>query len=111
MNVTRTINKYRAAWNDPDAPAWFLNYITCMSAIKNAHAELLLAFRAERDASRKLDMCRMAAMYLSGGYTLDVNLEVGPAYRPTNDVSLVGASDRGNLSSRFVASEPKVVPC
>ena len=41
LNVKRTINKYREAWDDPKAPAWFLNYITCMSAIKKAHAELL----------------------------------------------------------------------
>jgi hypothetical protein len=78
-----------------------------MSAIKQAHAELLPAFRAERDESRKLDMCRVAALYLSGGYTFDVTLEVGPAYKPNDDVSLAGASDGGNLSSRFIASEPK----
>jgi mannosyltransferase OCH1-like enzyme len=107
LNVKRIIDRYREAWGEPMAPAWFLNHITCMAAIKKAKPELLPAFRAERAASKKLDMCRVAALYLSGGYCFDVDLEVGPAYTPADDVSLVVARDGDHLSNKFLASEAK----
>jgi hypothetical protein len=59
-NVETTIQTYRAAWGDPEAPVWFLNDTDCRSAVYAAKPNLLPAFRsrgARIVESRHLSHC------------------------------------------------------
>jgi len=107
LNIQRTIDRYREAWGEPKAPAWFLNHVTCLGAIKNAHAELLPIFKAETLASKKIDMCRMAAMYLSGGFFFGIDFQAGKPYNPNDGIRLLVARDGNEISHQFIAAEQK----
>jgi hypothetical protein len=60
-NVQKTIQTYREAWSEPDAPVWFLDDDDCRSAIYAAKQELVTYFDRELRGSWKADICRVAA--------------------------------------------------
>jgi hypothetical protein len=52
-------------------------------------------------------MCRLAALYLTGGYYFTVDFELRNLTLPADNVSLLLARDGDHLSLSFMASEPK----
>jgi mannosyltransferase OCH1-like enzyme len=109
FNVWNTVETYRTAWNvsKADSRPWFVDSFTCLAIIFAEKVELVPYYMAETNQARKTDICRVAVMYLSGGYYFDVDLEVGSPYSPADDVSLVLARDGDDLSRQFMASEPR----
>jgi len=108
FNVQRTIDLYKEAWKDPLVPVWFLDDLTCLAAIYKAKKELVSVYRAETDTAKRIDMCQIAALYLSGGYYFEVNFEVSvPVYTAADNVGLTIGVERNDFSKRFLASEPK----
>jgi mannosyltransferase OCH1-like enzyme len=107
FNVWNTAETYKKAWNVSKVDTWFVDSFTCLSVIYSAKAELVPYYRSETNSARKTAVCNVAAMYLSGGFYFDVDLEVGAPYAPTDDVSLVVARDGDSLSSQFMACEPR----
>jgi hypothetical protein len=107
FNVRETIDVYRKAWGVSEPRVWFLDDLTCLSAIFKAKKELVPLFRAEKNISQKLDMCRVAALYLAGGYQIAVDLVVKTPPPQPDDAGLVIAREGGVVSKRFIASEPK----
>jgi mannosyltransferase OCH1-like enzyme len=107
FNQKLIVDRYKEAWNDSSVPVWYLDILTCSAAIFKAKKELVPVFRAETNVSKKIDMCRVAALYLSGGYQIDVDLEVRSPPVPLDDVGLLMAHEGGIISKRFIASEPK----
>jgi mannosyltransferase OCH1-like enzyme len=74
-NVQKTVKIYREAWGEPDAPIWFLDDADCRSAVYAAKPNLVTYFDREPHGSWKADICRVAALYLTGGYYFDVDME------------------------------------
>jgi hypothetical protein len=112
QNVQRTIQMYRDEWQEPEAPVWFLNDTDCRSAIHAVRPELLPYFEYERDGAWRADMCRIAALYLSGGYYFDVDMEVVQPFVPSNSTSFVtvkadAAPGDQKFFQSFLASAPK----
>ena len=107
FNARHIIDKYRGAWNESFTPAWFLDEATCLAAINEARVELIDVYRLEKNKERKSEICRFAALYLSGGYYFDVNLEIGSLYEPHDDVSVAAPRDGDFFSNLFLASEQK----
>jgi hypothetical protein len=107
FNVRETVDVYGEAWGVSEPRVWFLDDITCLGAILKAKKELVPVFRAETNISKQLDMCRVAALYLSGGYQIDVDLIVRTPSLQPDDVGLVIAREGNVVSKRFIASEPK----
>jgi hypothetical protein len=107
FNARNIIDKYEGAWNKGHVPVWFLNESTCLSAIHKARVELINVYRMEKNKQRKSEICRFAALYLSGGYYFDVNLEIGSLYEPHDDVSVAVPRDGDIFSNLFLASEQK----
>jgi mannosyltransferase OCH1-like enzyme len=107
FNAKHIIDKYRGAWNESYAPVWFLDEPSCLAAIYQARVELIYFYRIEKNKQRKSDICRVAALYLSGGYYFDVNLEMGSLYEPDDDVSVAVAREGDRFSNMFLASEQK----
>jgi hypothetical protein len=108
-NVQRTIKMYREAWEEPDAPVWFLDDDECRSAIYAAKPALVTYFDREVDGSWKADICRVAALYLTGGYYFDVDMEAVNPWIPSHNVTFATADDLGKKAffQSFLASEMK----
>jgi hypothetical protein len=109
-NVQNTIRRYREAWGEPNAPVWFLTDDACRSIIKEANSTLLPFFEFEY-GKYKADICRVAALYLKGGYYFDVDLEViQPVMLSSKTSFSTVLADDNNLVQffqAFMASEPK----
>jgi hypothetical protein len=106
-NVEKTIKMYREAWGEPDAPVWFLDDDDCRSAIYFAKPHLLTYFDREIDGSWKADICRVAALYLTGGYYFDVDMEAVNPWIPSPNVTFGTAVDpsKSMFFQSFLASE------
>jgi mannosyltransferase OCH1-like enzyme len=106
-NVQNTITKYREAWGEPDAPVWFLDDNDCRAAIYDAKPNLLKYFDWETDGSWKADICRVAALYLTGGYYFDIDMEVVNTWIPNPNVAFatVEEPDQTSFFQSFLASE------
>jgi mannosyltransferase OCH1-like enzyme len=109
FNARHIIDKYRVAWNESYAPVWFLDEPTCLAAIYQAKGELINFYRMETNHQRKADICRFAALYVSGGYYFDVHLEIDSLNELDDDVSVAvaTASEVDAFSNMFLASEQR----
>jgi hypothetical protein len=109
QNLQRTIEMYREGWGDePEAPVWFLNDTDCRSAIHSVKPELLTHFDYEQNGAWKADMCRIAALYLTGGYYFDVDMEVVQVFRPASrDTTFVTVEAGPSFFQSFLATDPK----
>jgi mannosyltransferase OCH1-like enzyme len=107
FNEVRLTDMFKEAWEDPFVPIWLLDILTCNAAIFKAKRELIPFFRAETNISKKLDMCRVAALYLSGGYQIHIDLEVRSIPNTPDNTGLLIAREGDAVSQRFIAAEPE----
>jgi hypothetical protein len=107
LNVWNTVETYKKAWNVSEVNTWSVDSFTCLAILYTVKVELCSYYRAEMNLARRTAVCSVAAMYHSGGFYFDANLEVGSAYAPVGDVGLVVARDGDSLSSQFMACEPR----
>lgn len=75
-NVMNTIEAYRGLWKEPTADVVFLDDDMCREKIKASEPRLLSWFNREKLGMYKADICRVAALYLAGGYYFDVDIRV-----------------------------------
>lgn len=80
-NIVKSIDAYRQVWsNDTNMEVIFLVDSDCTDLLEEVDHELNLTlasiFRNESDGSFKSDLCRLAALYLHGGYYFDIDMEV-----------------------------------
>ena len=84
-NVQNTIDKYRTFWKEPDAPVRFLvDAADCRAEVEIAEPRLISHFDREEEGKLKAEVCRVAALYNSGGYYFDTDLRVIDAVHLTN---------------------------
>ena len=76
QNIMNTIAEYRRLWNEPEAPVHFLTDDECRERIEEAEPRLVQHFDQESSGTYKADICRVAALYLEGGYYFDIDLRV-----------------------------------
>ena len=77
-NVMKTINLYKAAWNDTDGSKTTVKFLVdndCVNLIREAEPRLVPHFESEKQGMFKADICRVAALWLTGGYYFDVDME------------------------------------
>jgi mannosyltransferase OCH1-like enzyme len=75
-NVQNTIQQYRQAWKEPNAPVVFLDDVECLALIKQYEPRLVRPYQQEMYGAYKGDMCRTVALYQTGGYYFDVDIQV-----------------------------------
>mmetsp|Transcript_19914 Transcript_19914/g.32306 ORF Transcript_19914/g.32306 Transcript_19914/m.32306 type:complete len:356 (-) Transcript_19914:326-1393(-) len=86
-NVQHTIAEYRRAWGQPEAPVHFLDDDDCRTLLNRVEPALVQYFDAEKQGKFKADICRVAALYESGGYYFDVDIQVVKPFHPADGVS------------------------
>jgi mannosyltransferase OCH1-like enzyme len=111
-NVVKTILAYRSEWNESNAPVHFLVDSNCTDLLleldRREHTTLAKAFAGERRGALRADLCRLAALYLHGGYYFDVDLEVVKPLQMDPNVSFSTVQDSllGYFFQAFLAATP-----
>lgn len=118
-NVQNTIDTYRLAWGNPNASVTFLDDARCLEMIGALEPRLIVPFRKEKGA-HKADICRVAALYLEGGYYFDLDLKtihavILPQQPSTGtDIGFVSVLEdkrvppyHDNIFQAFLASRPR----
>jgi hypothetical protein len=108
-NARETIALYCHFWGEPSAVATLLTDEGCMRVL-NATEPRLLEYFAREKGMFKADMCRIAELYLHGGYYFDVDLL---AVHPVSPPDSVGFSSvrssiwpKKGFFQAFTASAP-----
>mmetsp|Transcript_13926 Transcript_13926/g.21388 ORF Transcript_13926/g.21388 Transcript_13926/m.21388 type:complete len:334 (-) Transcript_13926:87-1088(-) len=106
-NIHNIARKYKTGWAsagsenksgvaDEDVKIYFLDDQACISNITAAYQDLVPHFHAEKSGAFKADICRLAFLYLYGGYYFDVDVDVVEPFIPNPNVQFVTANDFRN---------------
>lgn len=116
-NVQNTIDLYKSAWNDPQVQVHFLLDDDCRRILGEVHPDLLVHFENERQGMYRADLCRVAALYVTGGYYFDTDLQVVEPFVPDDSVKFMTVESpwgttvnnvtlKGLFFQAFLATEP-----
>lgn len=85
-NVLHTVETYRKHWEASDAKAKsqskepvivsFLSDYACLEVIEKSEPRLIEHFQNEQLGEYKADICRIAELYINGGYYFDIDIGV-----------------------------------
>jgi len=108
-NVQNTITAYKAVMPS-NMSLHFLVDSDCRNQIRLVEPALLEHFDAEKHGMYKADICRVAALYLSGGYYFDVDVKVVKPFitAPSTTFSTVRQDNTPDeFFQAFMASTPR----
>jgi len=115
-NIQKISKAYRSAWGEPDAPIEVLNYERCVKMIttalmhkKDDSVKVLLNYFSILEMASKADICRIAVLYLYGGYYFGIEIDVVEPFIASPEVSFVTVENRISkvFFQAFIASSPK----
>ena len=87
---------------------WFLDNDECLRAIALVEPKFVPYVQAEVRGDFKADVCRTAALYLSGGYYMDADLQAIQAMLPAAQTRFVTAmSNEARFFNAIVAVAPR----
>ena len=94
-NVQRTIQMYSEFWNQSTSEVniMFLDNKECLKLIEQVEPRLAQPFLFEPNGAYKGDICRIAALYLCGGYYFDVDIEALEPLKPKPHIDFITAFD------------------
>lgn len=113
-NVKSTIKAYSRIWHN-DMHFVYLSDADCITAINATEPELVSHFTNDGlEGMFKADICRIAFLYLHGGYYFDVDLLVVQPFVAPPNVSFVTVKGEGQTDGTdfrgffqaFIAAEP-----
>mmetsp|Transcript_1637 Transcript_1637/g.3702 ORF Transcript_1637/g.3702 Transcript_1637/m.3702 type:complete len:282 (-) Transcript_1637:1041-1886(-) len=107
-NIMRTASHYREAWNESDAPMWYLGDKECREAINVTEPRLLPFYDREKRGQNLANVCRISALFLSGGYYFDTDMKSVKAVELEADTTFATPTEFGGngLFNSFIASAP-----
>ncbi|CAJ1951446.1 unnamed protein product [Cylindrotheca closterium] len=97
-NVLNTIQVYADEWNKAveEMDVMFIDDAMCLELIPKVEPRLLKYFQLEPLGSFKADICRVAALYLYGGYYFDVDIQALKALQPNPDTDFITSTCGNN---------------
>lgn len=97
-NVLNTIQVYSEAWNTTrdEMDVLFIDDALCLELIPQVEPRLLPYFKLEPLGSFKADICRVAAIYLYGGYYFDVDIQALKALKPNPKTDFITSTCGNN---------------
>lgn len=97
-NVQNTIQKYSQAWNVSveEVDVVFMDDELCLELIPQVEPRLVEYFQLEPLGSFKADICRVAALYLYGGYYFDVDIQVLEPLHPQPETDFITSTCGNN---------------
>jgi hypothetical protein len=108
-NARQTVALYRQFWGEPAAEVTFLTDTDCIRVL-NATEPRLIRFFNKEQGMYKADMCRVAELYLRGGYYFDVDLLAVHPVSPADSVGFVTVKGsnwpKKGFFQAFTASAP-----
>lgn len=107
-NIDNTIAHYAQVLNNFSQPVTYLTPETCLPLIQNVEPKLADAYEYETFDVNKSYICRIAALYLYGGYFFDSDVEVRVPYVPHPQATFstaIEASGSGFFQA-FLAATP-----
>lgn len=109
QNVQTTIRHYRASWNNSQAPVDWYNDDDCRQALRTLHPRLVPHFDREHRGMIRGDMCRLAALFRTGGYYFDVDMRILEPLTVTDNVCFVSVLAWGmtELFQSFLGATPR----
>jgi len=95
--------------NNPSS-VHFLDTYACESATMKISKEFLEIYKGQPDLRYRADICRVAALYLEGGYYLDDDMlsyqPVQPLINKDTDFASVLGADKATFFQSFMAATP-----
>mmetsp|Transcript_20644 Transcript_20644/g.25536 ORF Transcript_20644/g.25536 Transcript_20644/m.25536 type:complete len:318 (-) Transcript_20644:248-1201(-) len=107
-NIKKTIESFRTAWDEPDAPVKLYTDEQCIEMLNVVEPQLVPYFKKEKYGWNKADLCRIVVLYLHGGYYFDSDMEVitPPLLPPDTTFATVIQPRRKDFFQSFMASNP-----
>jgi hypothetical protein len=112
-NVNRTIRMFHEAWasgdGEDDFEVSFLTDEDCAKLINETEPRLLVPFLNESEGCYKSDICRVVALWQTGGYYLDNDLVVVrvPELPPRTEFATVAVASMVEFFQAFLAVAPR----
>ncbi|CAJ1929105.1 unnamed protein product [Cylindrotheca closterium] len=109
-NVQHSIQVYADAWGIEDQSHVEVLFYTdkeCIELLKQVEPKYLPIFQTETFPAYRGDICRTAALYLYGGYYLDVDIETLQALEPPSNADFITAKmQSGTFFQAIIATTP-----
>ena len=108
-NIYHTIRTYAVDLWQGRAPVhlWFLNNTECLNILQRVEPRLVSHFRREKEGKYKGDLCRMAALFLKGGYYIDVDMKAIQPIALESNTTFASVNSTQGFFNSFVASKPR----
>jgi Glycosyltransferase sugar-binding region containing DXD motif len=108
-NIENTIRIYQQAWNSTDSTVSFLTDNDCRVVLETAEPRLVPFFNNETEGQYKSDICRVADLYLHGGYYFDNDMRAIEAVVFPDWVSFSSVLEENSMNffQSFLACSPK----
>ncbi|KAL3935687.1 MAG: hypothetical protein SGBAC_008841 [Bacillariaceae sp.] len=110
-NVMKTIKTYADAWgigNNSKVEVLFYTDKECLELLKQVEPKYLPIFQTESFPAYRGDICRAAALYVYGGYYLDVDIQPLKPLDPLPGVDFITAKMKtGIFFQAIIAATPR----
>lgn len=103
-NIQATIDHYHRLWQSPPLVDFYDN-TACQQLLERVEPRLVSFFTSERHGAFQGDICRIAALYETGGYYFDIDLRVVEALVTDRRFASVWMPQRDGLFQAFVAAD------
>jgi hypothetical protein len=105
-NIQRTVRQYERAWGKTNLDVRFLTFESCRELVRHAAPDLLPHFDADPEGRNHATICRVAALYVTGGYYFDVDMLTQRAWLPRGCSLATAFNPWNNIMQSILIAQP-----
>jgi hypothetical protein len=108
-NLQNTIDMYSQAWKHTpqETDIMFFTDQPCRKMIQQVAPRLLKPYITEPFGPFKSDICRLAAVYIHGGYYFDSDAQALKALDPSPEIDFIAVDTGNDFFNAVIAAPPK----